>query len=230
MISIKEVTTEAWKHTKDNLLLLIGATVVMFVVQVLLAGASQYVETLSEHVGPILVQAVVYLISGVLSIGMAVISLKVVDGKQPAIADLFIHYRHLWRYVGANILIGVVVFLLALLGITLAYANVPPSIIIGCGIIVGLFAGIFLSFVVYEVVDSEAGPIQALKGSILLAKQAVVPLLGVLIMLILINVLGAMLVFVGLLVTVPFSGVVMAQVYRRLNARVTLEGAVDKIA
>lgn len=228
MFSINEALTSAWAKTKGNLRTLILITVVMLVVQIVLGGLTQYAEVQSAQIGPVLMQIVTFLISGVISVGMAVIALKVVDGKKPVVADLFTHYAHLWRYIGANVLVFIAGFLLLLIAIALAYAEVPPIIIAISGVLVVLALSVFFSFVVYEVVDKGARPVAAIRGSVELARKAVFPLLGFVILLVIINLVGALLLLVGLLVTIPLTSVAMAQVYRTLDMKETVGQGLTK--
>lgn len=83
-------------------------------------------------------------------------------------------------------------------------------------IIPGIIAAVGLLFVKYVVVDRELGPIEALKESWAITKGNRMKLLGLLALIILMNIAGAI-VLVGLLVTMPLTMLIMVYVYRELE-------------
>lgn len=100
-------------------------------------------------------------------------------------------------------------------------------LIMGVGIVVGLclciLPGIYLlllcMFVKFCVIDKNLGPISALKQSAQLGAGKRWELLLFVLSLILLNVLGAIVLLVGLLVTIPVTGIATAHAYRSLSKR-----------
>ena len=91
---------------------------------------------------------------------------------------------------------------------------------VGPGYLFPAIAAVFFGFAGYVVIDQhEADPINAIKRSIALVKPKFGPLLGLLCLLALINIVGVLLCFVGLLVTYPLTAVAMAYTYRSLSGQ-----------
>ena len=83
-------------------------------------------------------------------------------------------------------------------------------------IIPGIIWGIKFQFFSCFIVDKGVGPIEALKRSSVITKDAKWDLFLFNLLLILINLLGAICLLIGLFVTIPTTMVDWAFVYRRL--------------
>jgi uncharacterized membrane protein len=71
----------------------------------------------------------------------------------------------------------------------------------------------------YVIVDRGLGPIDALKRSAAITHGARLALFGFAIVLMLLNIVGALALLIGLFVTIPISMVAMAYVYRKLDSQ-----------
>lgn len=105
-----------------------------------------------------------------------------------------------WQYIGAKILVAVVV----IVGLILL-------------IVPGIIAALMFLFSNYLVVDKGLGPIEAMKESMRITKGHKWQLLLLVLAIAGINILGALALFIGLLVTVPVSMLAIAHVYRTLE-------------
>ena len=137
----------------------------------------------------------------VVSIGAIRISLRLHDGGSASVRDLFaVDGPLFWRYLWASILY---------------------SLIVAVGLVLLIIPGVILSvrcvFYGYFVVERNARPLEALAQSAAATRGAwgTVSLFGLAI--VLLNILGALLLGVGLLVTAPVSALAAAWVYRRLT-------------
>jgi len=110
------------------------------------------------------------------------------------------HPQTFWKYLGAGILTGLCV----LAGLILL-------------IIPGIIVGLMLMFVKYLVIERNLSPVAALKESNRITKGHKWPLLGLLAMVILLNLIGALLIGVGLLVSVPVTMLALVHAYRTLE-------------
>ena len=113
--------------------------------------------------------------------------------------------KHFWRMLGATILQGIII----VVGFILL-------------IIPGIIAALLLCFTQLSVVDKMLNPIDALKHSFTMAKGHLLQLFLFMLCLVLLNIVGAILLLVGLLVTVPVTLIAVAHVYRKVEA---LQGA-----
>ena len=134
-------------------------------------------------------------------IGATVIALKLARGHHAKYADLMPQMRLAWRYFLASLLVGLIVV---------------------CGLILLIIPGIYLilrfSMTRFAVVDG-AGVNESLSLSTKLTGGVKWHLLGFFVVLILLNIVGALLLLVGLLVTMPVSMLAAAHVYLKLKGR-----------
>jgi uncharacterized membrane protein len=137
-----------------------------------------------------------------LSIGGFIISLKVADGQPAGIGDLFSGGPVFVPYVLGSILYS----LLVAVGLVLL-------------VVPGLMAMIAFGYYSLLIIDRGLGPVEALKASAALTQGVRWQLFGFGLVLGLANLLGALLLGLGLLVTAPVSMVAVAHVYRRLSAQ-----------
>jgi uncharacterized membrane protein len=137
-----------------------------------------------------------------LAVGMIKTMLSIVDGGQPEIGELFSGGPVFVPYVLGSILYGIAV---------------------GLGILLLVLPGIYISLAFalygYVIIDKGLGPIEALKASYAITKGVMWKLLGFFLLISLLNVVGALLVGLGLLITAPVSVVAIAYVYRQLSSQ-----------
>ncbi len=140
------------------------------------------------------------LVTTLVDLGVVAVLLKAFDNVEaPQFADLWHPHRYL-PYLGATILMGLIV----VVGLVLL-------------IIPGIIASIMLMFTKFLVVDRSLGPVEALKESVRITKGHRLNLFLFMLAIIAINLVGALLLFVPLLVTVPVSGLAMIYVYRTIG-------------
>jgi uncharacterized membrane protein len=125
--------------------------------------------------------------------------LAVTDGKETRFGDLFSCGDVFVPYLLGAILYGLIVALGAVLLI------VP-----------GLIAMVMFLFYGFFIIDKKVGPVESLKASAALTKGVRWKLFGFTLVLALINIVGALLFIVGLLVSIPVSWIALAYVYRKL--------------
>ncbi len=108
--------------------------------------------------------------------------------------------ENFWRMLGAMILQVVII----VVGFILL-------------VIPGIIACLMLTFTQFLVVDKSLGPVEALKESYRLTKGHLFQLFLFALCLIALNIVGLVLLVVGLLVTVPVSLIAFAHVYRKVT-------------
>ncbi len=190
--SIKESLIFGWQKTQQHLGILIGSLLVLIV---LFAATSALEEKL-----PVIGSLVSLAVQTIISMGFVKILLNIVDGKPARFSDLYTTYRPFWKYLILSILYGVIIFVGLLLLI------VP-----------GLILAVSLGFGMYLIIDKQLGPIEALQRSWAISAGVRLKLLGLGIISILINMAGALLLGVGLLVTIPLTTIAFVQIYRQLE-------------
>ena len=194
--SIQEALLAGWTGFKGR-----GVFLVAIILTVgILTGAPQWgIQQIQTNWLAISLALVVLAFEYFLYAGVIKIMLAVTDGKETRFGDLFSCGDVFIPYFLGAILNG----LLIMLGIMLL---VVPGLI---AMVMFLFYGLFI-------IDKKVGPVEALKASAALTKGVRWKLFGFTLVLALINIVGALLFLVGLLVSIPVSWIALAYVYRKL--------------
>ena len=135
------------------------------------------------------------------SLGYIKISLKITDGEVVRISDFI---TDLNKYI--NFFTTLIVFSLIVFFAFLAL------------FIPGIVFGIICAFTLYIVVDMNIGVVEAMKLSAKLTKGLRMEIFLFKIALVLINLAGLCLFFVGLIFTIPMTMIATAYVYRKLSS------------
>jgi uncharacterized membrane protein len=149
-----------------------------------------------------LMELINIVVSATFALGLLRIYLRFRDGEKPIFENLFdgVARAHVW--VGASIIMGVAVAM----GLVLL-------------IVPGVIMLLRLWFVGFVLVDERTGPIDAIQRSWDITRGHTMDLLVFFIVLVGLNLLGAVCLGVGLLVTIPISGLALAFVYRELKPK-----------
>ena len=136
-------------------------------------------------------------------LGLIRIYLDLIDQeKEDELKTLFTNYRLIWRYLGASILFGIAVAL------GLIFLIVP-----------GIYFNLKYQYYAYLIVDKNMGVVEALKKSGEITKDIKWKLFCFSLAVVGLNILGALALVIGLLVTGPVSILAYVYVYRTLSKR-----------
>ncbi len=192
-----------WETFKERPWFFVGSTVVIILASVLVDGFTSGLDTVITGSAnePSVVGSLINLALGTL-IGMGATAFYLAAHDHPDTVDLSAlwHPRPFWKYLGASVLLGLAV------GIGLVLLIVP-----------GIIFGLMFMFSTFLVIDRALGPIEALKESNRITHGHKWRLLGFTVVLLLINLLGAIALLVGLLVTIPVSSLAFTHAYRMLS-------------
>ncbi len=180
----------------------------LFLGTVLIYAAVQFVLAMIESYAPFVSLIANLVIGTLLAIGFMTLYLKAHDDLAGAdIKDMW-NPKPFWQYLVASIVIAIIV----ILGLI---ALIVPGIILG----------IAFSMAPYLVVEKRIWVMQALKESWAMTKGNWLSLFLLGVVLAVINIVGALLLMIGLLVTIPVSMLAMVHVYRTLSGVKTLPEA-----
>jgi uncharacterized membrane protein len=198
-MDIRSFLAAGWAGFKAEAGLLIGSTLTLALAWVLLEVAVVATHKLGVAVN--LGLHVAYLIgaSG-LELGLVTMMLDIADGKSPTYRDLFAKLRR-----GPHFLAAKLIYLL-LLALGLISLIAP-----------GLWLGTRYSMFPGLMADGQHNPVEALKSSSSMVRGHTGKVLIFLLILVLLNSLGACLLGLGLLLTFPTSLLAMAYLYRYLQ-------------
>ncbi|CAB4856879.1 MAG: hypothetical protein F2782_00990 [Actinobacteria bacterium] len=188
----------AWSATMKNLGPLVLMTLVILVAQVVIqVGFSG-----GRGVVALLLSIATSVVSLILAMGLIRAALRVTDGGTPELSQLT-ETDQLGPYIVQAILVGIAI------GIGLVLCIIP-----------GLIAAVLFAFAGYAVIDTRDGDaVGAIKRSFEIVKGNFGAVLGLIVLLMLINIAGAMLCGIGLLFTYPMTSVAIAYAYRTLNGQ-----------
>lgn len=225
--SIQEALSFAWDLFTKRAWFFIGLAII-------LAAVSMVIGT----IGAIPLLGFLVSLAGGTYIGMGVIqgTLRAQDNTEALEYKDFWAPHPFWKFLLASLLVGVVVALPIILvtvvfgsALVLTYAMAPSaagalSVLLILALVSGLsaliwavMAGVYLMFVKFLVMDrAEIGIVEALKESKRLVTGNWWKVLGASLLMGLLNFVGALLLLVGLLVTIPVSMLFIAHIYREL--------------
>jgi uncharacterized membrane protein len=202
--SIGEALEYGWNTMKTNFGFFIGIIIVSWIV----TGIPTLIAVILQEDAPgvsFLFRLAGIVLSTIIQIGILRIALKFVDGQPPEFNDLFTSFKgYFWRYLGASILFGLIV----LGGMFLL-------------IVPGIIWAVKFQYFGYLIVDQNLGVMDSLKKSSDITNGVKWPLFGFAVLLVLINYGGAVLLFIGLLATIPITMMANVSVYRLLLAQTT---------
>lgn len=201
-LSLGSVFSSAWKKTTPKLGFLIVLTLVVGVV----LGTPDAVAALAEENHPglaLLFNLIGWVMTLWLTPGLFIILLKIYAGEPVTVSELFKHSNLLFKYFWVGAVVGVIVmFGLALL------------------IVPGIILALMFQFAPWYVVDQRLGTVEAMTQSMKATKGVKGNLFLISLALVGVNILGAIPLGLGLLVTIPLTWMVMVTSYKLVEARV----------
>lgn len=201
-----EAVRFGWNTMKNNLGFFIGLLVVVGLINFVPGFISELMKK-DASVLSIIISIASSLLSMVIMMGLIRITLRLHDNEGCKFTDLFSCFPLFFKYLFGSILYGLII-----LGGTILL------------IIPGIIWAIRFQFFSYFIVDKGLGPIEALKRSSLITRGVKWDLFLFGLLLVLINLLGALCLLIGLFATVPTTMVAMAFVYRKLLTHTDIQG------
>ena len=197
--SIRDAVRFGWEKTRSHSGLLFKVIITLFAVQIGNSIASKVLEGTIEGFFASLLFAIVGVVLGT---GFMRITLKIARGEQAMYGDLIPPLKLAWEYFVASLLSGLIIFggliLLIIPGIyfMLRYMFVRFAVLDGAGILGSL--------------SSSAKMTVGVKWKLLVFGLAMIGL----------NILGALALMIGLLLTIPITMIAYAHVYDILKKNV----------
>ncbi len=205
-----------------------------FVIRLSLIGfgfsiVSNYISQTSNEVSGLVISVLVFtsialsIISTLLHIGFFKFGLKLLDGERPKMKELLSNTNLFWKFLGGAILYGITVGLVFLvsLAIIIFLSLVFQSKFILAIIVLAAFLAVVMAmqyfFTLPFVIDQNLGPIEAMKKSADITKGIRIDLFAFTVMVIVLNILGAICLGIGLLISVPVSFFAYLYIYRSLT-------------
>ena len=187
-----------WNKFKKHTWYFIGLMLIMF----LFSGVFSYVSDDLEGPVAAILSIILYFVDIIIGMGLIAIAICVCDDKYPTYDYLFSQKNKLLNYIaGAILYTMMVVFGLILF------------------IIPGFIWGVKYGLYYFLIIDKNLKPLDALAKSRDITDGIKWDLFVFYLLLVLINILGALMFVVGLFITIPVTTIAMAHVYRGLYAQ-----------
>ncbi len=228
-----------WQTMKKN----IGFFVIIFLIGLMVYMVPDYVNKKIAKDAPLLafvIALAAWVLQMIISLGYTKISLKLCDEQKPEMGDLFSCYPLFLRFLLSGIIYSALCFL-ACLPAFIAFSQMyfhrlpqlhgakgalaapfsPPLSILGSvGFLISIPLVIYVSvafgFYVFFIVDKNSGPVEALKKSAQISRGKRFRIFLFFVTLTVINILGAVALLIGLVVSIPTTMVASAYFYRKL--------------
>jgi uncharacterized membrane protein len=200
-----------WETFKKRPWFFIGASIVIAIAYLVVGGVSTGIDTAlggSSEEPTLIGSAVNFSLSALVGMGAIAFYLAAHDNPDTVELSALWHPQPYWKFLGASILAGLAV------GVGLLLLVVP-----------GIIATLFFMFATVIVIDRGLGPIEAMKESMRIGGGYRWPLLGLIALLALILIVGALALLVGILVAMPVVTLAFVHAYRVLSAKAGLAPA-----
>lgn len=242
-ISVSDVLTDAWDLAKRNFWILIGFTAVQFVIIFIITTLLTAVFGGASGAGVLVQNVLLSLFDAFFTVAFYQVFFKLIDEPgDPDFPDFIPNLVKALNFLIVKLIIGLVlVFLIAIISSVyfinspdidtsnpLSWSLLPVFILIAIPII---FFTIRLCFVVCFIVDQDSGSSESISQSWTLTQGHFWFIFTLFLIMLGLNILGAMAFLLGLLFTVPFSSVILIIAYRHMvnsytdEEEILLEGA-----
>jgi uncharacterized membrane protein len=195
----------AWATFQKRPWFFVGVTLTVVVIGWACSFISGFIEGFlgaagATSLGHVLAFAVNFILQTFLGMGTIALYLKAHDAPESAELMNLWHPDPFFKYIVAAIITAAII----ILGFALL-------------IVPGIIVSLMLFFVLYLVIDKNEEPLEAIKHSTRLTKGHKWELFLLMLALIGINILGALCLGVGLLVTSPLTSLAIVHAYRQLS-------------
>lgn len=242
-ISVSDVLADAWDLAKRNFWILIGFTAVQFVIIFIITALLAAVFGGASGAGVLIQNVLLSLFDAFFTVAFYQVFFKLIDEPgDPDFPDFVPNLVKALNFLIVKLIIGLVlVFLIAIISSVyfinspdidtsnpLSWSLLPVFILIAIPII---FFTIRLCFVVCFIVDQDSGSSESISQSWTLTQGHFWFIFTLFLIMLALNILGAMAFLLGLLFTVPFSSIILIIAYRHMvnsytdEEEILLEGA-----
>lgn len=196
---VGEVISQAWKYTKENIGFFIGYFVITFLVSFLFSFIATKLSDRGRDILSLLMHIAGWIVGIFIQMGFVKSALLITSGVKPGFNQLFANDKYFISYLVSNILYN----LMVIIGLILL-------------IIPGVYLAVRYLLFQYFILDKDMGPIESLEAASRASEGKRGFIFWLSCVLILLNIAGALLLGVGLLITIPITILSFAIVYRKL--------------
>jgi hypothetical protein len=208
-VSVGDAIGYGWKGFTAN----VGSILLIVLVVVVVGGGLNVLATsIDNTVLSFIVSLIGFVVGFFLSLGLIRAALTVADGEKPNVGELF-QGEGVAQYAIASIVLGLAFALLNLVGLV-------TIILLPATFLVTLVLSFFVQFFGYSILDDKVSAFEGIGRSFDVVKKNFGELLLLWLAALAINIAGALLCGVGLLVSLPVTAIAWAYAWRRLTGGV----------
>lgn len=195
-----------WKGFTAN----VGAVLLIVLVVVVVGAGLNVLATVVDNGFLQFVFSLLGTVVGfVMALGLIRAALAITDGQKPSVGQVF-QGEGVVQYIIAAVVLGLAFSLLNLVGIF-------TILLLPITFIVTLVLGFFVQFFGYAILDENKSAFEGISRSFEVVRSNFGDLLLLWLAAVGINILGAMLCGIGLLVTLPLTAIAWAYAWRRIT-------------
>ena len=187
---------------------------IVLVVVVVGVGLNALAAVIDNGFLSFLVSLVAFVVGFVLTLGVIRAALTITDGQRPSVGEVF-QGDGVLQYILASIVLGAAFTVLNILGII-------TLVLFPITLIVTWVLAFFVQFFGYAILDEDTGAFNGISRSFDLVKGNFGELILLWLVALGINILGALLCGIGLLVTLPVTAIAWAYAWRQLTGGVVV--------
>lgn len=229
--SIIDVLETSWDITKKNFLVIIGYSIVAFVVLAMVQLLSMYIMGIQNSVASFVMLFVLLIANSVATLGFYKLTFKLIDDDEEdfSIVAIIPSWKNIFSFVSLSLMLGFIVALGTLIYqqlLTIQSFENFVSIIkddelnleITAVIAFILLMMLTMRFMFFPcfIVDDDSSSFESLRQSRALTQDNLLKIIAVLGMVIGFIALGFLAFGIGIVVTYPFTNVILVVTYRRL--------------
>jgi uncharacterized membrane protein len=227
-LSVNEILADAWQLAKKNIVILLGFTAVQFAFILMVTTILTSLLGVASGAGVLIQNIILSLFDAFFTVAFYQVFFKVIDeDTDPEFPDFIPNLVKAVNFLIVKLITGLVlVFIIAVISSVYFYNKqdidtsnpfswdlIPVYALIAIPLI---FLTIRLCFVVCFIVDQESGASESISQSWAITKGHFWFVTLLFLVMLGLNILGAMALFIGLLFTVPFSSLILITAYRHL--------------
>ena len=227
-LSVNEILADAWQLAKKNIVILLGFTAVQFAFILLVTTILTSLFGGASGAGVLIQNVILSLFDAFFTVAFYQVFFKVIDeDTDPEFPDFIPNLVKAINFLIVKLItVLVLVFIIAIISSVYFYNKqdidtsnpfswdlLPVFALIAIPLV---FLTIRLCFVVCFIVDQESGASESISQSWAITKGHFWFVTLLFLVMLGLNILGAMALFIGLLFTVPFSSLILITAYRHL--------------
>ena len=229
--SVIDILQTSWDITKRNFIVILGYSVVAFVVLALVQYSSMFIMTIQNSFVSMIGLFAILIANSIATLGFYKLTFRLIDQEEEdfSVKEVIPSWKNISSFMSLTLLLGLIVTTLTLIYtklITIEEVNHMVKIIRGNDLyleILAVIAFILLMMITMRymffpcfIVDDDSSAFESLRQSRTLAQDNLLKIIAVLGIVIGFIALGFLAFGVGIIVTYPFTNVILVVTYRKL--------------